>query len=229
MGDPKKSRRKFQRPGHPWRAERIASEGELVNTYGLKNKKEVWRTQTLLKRFKNQAKKLIAATGTQAEIERTQLIGKLARLGLVSPQAGVDDVLGLPLSALLDRRLQTLVHRKNLATSTLHARQLISHEHIAVAGKTISAPGYIVPLAEEPGINYVQTSALQKPDHPARAQPNKAPGPITTPTEKTDAEKNMSATPDKKTQSSNHKHAGQKGNRPTRTNNTHKPKPKRQE
>ncbi len=39
MGQPRKSRKKYNTPPHPWNAERIKNENKLMTKYGLKNKK----------------------------------------------------------------------------------------------------------------------------------------------------------------------------------------------
>ena len=39
MGDPRKQRKKFSGPQHPWNKARIDEEKVLLTTYGLKNKK----------------------------------------------------------------------------------------------------------------------------------------------------------------------------------------------
>src|SRR5207244_4104913 len=75
LGDPKFSRAKFERPSHPWEAERIKAENELLKKYGLKNKKELWRSQYVLRRFRQRARELQARVRTgdkQAEKEREQ-------------------------------------------------------------------------------------------------------------------------------------------------------------
>ena len=41
MGQPRKSRKKYNTPPHPWNAERIKNENKLMTKYGLKNKKEM--------------------------------------------------------------------------------------------------------------------------------------------------------------------------------------------
>ena len=38
MGQPRKSRKKYNTPPHPWNAERIKNENKLMTKYGLKNK-----------------------------------------------------------------------------------------------------------------------------------------------------------------------------------------------
>ena len=42
MGQPRKSRKKYNTPPHPWNAERIKNENKLMTKYGLKNKKEIF-------------------------------------------------------------------------------------------------------------------------------------------------------------------------------------------
>src|SRR5439155_73214 len=72
------------RPSHPWEAERIKAENELLKKYGLKNKKELWRSQYVLRRFRQRARELQARVRTgdkQAEKEREQLLRRLGRLG----------------------------------------------------------------------------------------------------------------------------------------------------
>ena len=48
MGQPRKSRKKYNTPPHPWNAERIKNENKLMTKYGLKNKKEIWKADTLV-------------------------------------------------------------------------------------------------------------------------------------------------------------------------------------
>ncbi|MDO8661186.1 MAG: 30S ribosomal protein S4 [Candidatus Woesearchaeota archaeon] len=168
MGDPRKIRRKFSRPLQPWRTDRITSENKLVKEYGLKNKSEIWKAQSMLAAFTNKAKNLVAATGKQADTERVQLMTRLARIGLVQLGGGLDDVLGLNLQNVLNRRLQTIVLKKGLAKTPTQARQFIIHEHITIGNKKITAPGYIVNVSEEPHLAFVGTSVLIRPDHPAR-------------------------------------------------------------
>src|SRR3989442_12588319 len=63
LGDPKFSRAKFERPSHPWEAERIKTENELLKKYGLKNKQELWRSQYVLRRFREHAPGVQAPVG----------------------------------------------------------------------------------------------------------------------------------------------------------------------
>ena len=182
MGDTRRFRKIFARPFKPWDETRIAEEKTLLKTYGLKNKKEIWKAEAMLRRFKAQAKELIATKGLQAEIEKGQLLGRLASLGLTSQNADLDTVLGLTINNLLDRRLQTLVYNKKLTRSPDQARQFIVHKHIIIRGKKIAVPSYLVRKDEEDTITYSPESSLSNEIHPERA-----PKKIETPTD-TDAE-----------------------------------------
>ncbi len=183
MGDPKFSRAKFERPSHPWEAERIKTENELLKKYGLKNKKELWRSQFTLRRFRQRARELQARVRTgdkQAEKEREQLLRRLGRLGLL-PLEGttLDDVLGLDVEALLSRRLQTLTFLKGLAFTPRQARQFIVHGHVSVSGRRVTIPGYLVPRQEENVIIYDERSPIANDLHPVRqaaAPPAPSPG-----------------------------------------------------
>ena len=84
MGSPKKQRKKFSAPSHPWQKERILKEQELVREYGLKRKYEIWKMSSILKNFTIQAKNLITTKTTQSEKERSQLLKKLSSLGLIT-------------------------------------------------------------------------------------------------------------------------------------------------
>lgn len=172
MGDPKFSRAKYERPSHPWQAERIKAENELLKKYGLKNKKELWRSQFVLRRFRQRARELQARLRTgdiQAEKERKELLARLGRLGLLPVEGtSLDDVLALDVEAVLSRRLQTLAFLKGLAFTPRQARQFIVHGHVSVGSRRVTVPGYIVPRAEEPVIAYDERSELANELHPSR-------------------------------------------------------------
>lgn len=156
MGDPKKTRKKYHKPSHPWQKERIEEEKIILREYGLKNKKEIWKSDSLLRNFKNQVKKLIAATSQQAEKEKNQLLRKLQNLDLIKRTAMIDDVLGLTLKDIMNRRLQTIVYKKGLAGTINQARQFIVHKHITLDDKKISAPSYLVLKNEEDKLGLVE-------------------------------------------------------------------------
>jgi small subunit ribosomal protein S4 len=93
--------------------------------------------------------------------EQQILLTKLHKLGLISEKANLDDVLGLELPNLLERRLQTLVFRKGFATTLKQSRQFIVHGHIAIGGTKIAWPSMIVPTHLEGEINFYDKSAVK--------------------------------------------------------------------
>src|SRR3989344_5007740 len=135
MGAPKKTRRKYETPRHPWLSSRIESETEIQNNYALKNKREIWKMKSLLRKYTSQAKNLANIKTEQDKKEKEQLIKKLFRMGLVSSTATLDDVLNLSVKDFLDRRLQTLTFKQKLARTMKQARQFITHNHILVNNK----------------------------------------------------------------------------------------------
>ncbi len=149
MGDPRKQRKSYDTPSHPWRKDRIEKEKELVRKYGLKNKKDIWKAESKLRQIRRIARNLLSSHGEQAEKEETQLMTKLQKLGLLKGEADLDSVLGLTIEDILERRLQSLVHRKGLARSPKQARQLVVHGHIRVGGRRIKSPSYLVPVEQE--------------------------------------------------------------------------------
>lgn len=168
MGDPRHSKKSYQKPTHPWQKERIVSEQGLSREYGVKNKRELWKMQGFLRNFGDQAKKLIAATGDQAEKERKQLMARLLKYGLVDASATLDTVLSLTTRDIMERRLQTQVYKKGLARTPRQARQFITHCHVMVAGTMVTSPSYLVLVSEETQIEIVPQSALADPEHPER-------------------------------------------------------------
>ncbi|MBN2250713.1 MAG: 30S ribosomal protein S4 [Candidatus Altiarchaeota archaeon] len=148
MGDPKRRRRRYSRPKHPWRAERITEEKEIQRKYGLKNKSEIWRARSSMARFRQQARSLLASTGENVEKEKKQLLDKLNKLGILESRS-LDDVLALTVEDLLERRLQTFVYKKGLANTPKQARQLVVHGHVYIGAKKVNVPRYPVPQDEE--------------------------------------------------------------------------------
>lgn len=168
MGSPKKQRKKFSKPPHPWQKERILAEQEIVKEYGLNRKYELWKMNSILKNFTHQAKNLVTAKTPQIEKEKKQLLAKLLSLNLMGKDAKIEDVLSLTLKDVMERRLQTLVYRKKMANSIRQARQFIVHEHIALGDKTVTAPSYLVLLEEENSLQFAQKSPITNPEHPMR-------------------------------------------------------------
>ena len=162
MGDPKKPRKKWESPKHPWIKERLQREIELVGKYGLKNKREVWRAETLARKLRHQARALLALPEDERAKAGRALLDRLYKMGLVEKNATVDDILGLTASHILERRLQTIVYKKGLAKTIYQARQMIVHGHIAIAGRRVTSPGYLVSREEEKLVDYAPGSPFKE-------------------------------------------------------------------
>jgi small subunit ribosomal protein S4 len=162
LGDPKKPRKQYSRPRSPWRADQLAQELYLLGTFGLRNKRELWKTQTQLSSFRKQARTLLAATQTVRLREEKKLLDSLRRKGLIGEEATLDDILSLTVEDMLARRLQSMVFKKGMSLSPLHARQLIVHGHVSVGGRIITIPGYEVGSQEEGTLVLVAGAAAKE-------------------------------------------------------------------
>jgi len=169
MGDPKKQRKKYSKPLKMWDSDRIKRENILVKDYGLKNKKEIWKLNHVLKKYQMQAKRLLASEGKQELIEKKQLMDKLSSLGIIKQSDDLNTILGLSVKDFLNRRLQSVVFTKKMARSLKQARQMVTHEHVSIAGNKITIPSYLVSIEEEDTVVYAPNSSFKKDDHPERA------------------------------------------------------------
>ncbi len=149
MGDPKKQRRSYSKPRILWNIERIEREKGLVKKYGLKNMRELWRVESLLRSFRRRARMLMTAKTTHAEKEKSELLGRLATLNVLKKDAVIEDVLTLNVEDLLGRRFQTIVQKKGLANTPKQARQFIIHGHVTVGGNKVTSPSYLIRVNEE--------------------------------------------------------------------------------
>jgi len=139
-------------PKRPYEKERIDSELMLIGTYGLKNKKEVWRVQYVLARIRKAARDLLTLPVDHPKriFEGEALIKRMLRIGVLGKdQLKLDYVLGLTVKQFLDRRLQTIVFSKSKYAKSIHeARSLIFEKKIAInrgnRRQTITIPSYIV-------------------------------------------------------------------------------------
>lgn len=157
MGDPKKLRKRYKRPKQTFSKQRIEEEKGLLNKYGLKSMREIWKAETEINRIRNQAKKLIVKPEAQKEF-----FNRLIKTGLIKTGSTIDDVLALTKEQLLERRLQTILFRKGLAKTIKEARQLITHKKVKIADSVVNIPGYIVKLNEEDKISLVQKKEKRK-------------------------------------------------------------------
>jgi len=162
MGHPKKPRKQYDTPSHPWNADRIKEENRLAAKYGLKNKKEIWKADSKVKRFRRDARILLGMDPEEAKVETEQLLNHLVRTGILSPNAKLEEVLDLNVEDVLRRRLQSLVHKRGLSHTANEARQFVVHGHIAIDGKKINAPGHIVDKADEENIGFYPGSPVAR-------------------------------------------------------------------
>lgn len=148
----------YEKPKRPFDKARIDEESQIKKEFGLKNKKEIWKAESEINSTREKAKRLIPAS----EEEQQEFFQRLKKMGL-----GVDsihDALSLDKKDYLNRRLQTVVHKKGLANSIKHARQLTTHKKVLVNGKKLNRPSYIVPTELESTIEVVKPKNPKKVD-----------------------------------------------------------------
>ncbi len=155
MGDPKRLDRKYDVPRMKWNKQKIRTDKQLFEEYGLRRKKELWKAETEVRNFRKRARLLLAGRVDDYSTRKDELLNKLVRLGIFTKEHKIEDVLKLSLTDYLDRRLQTLVFRKGLALTPSQARQIITHGHIAINGKVRKVPGSIINANES--ISYSNT------------------------------------------------------------------------
>jgi len=168
MGDPKTSRRVWQKPKRPLNYDLIMDELKTLGTFGLKTKRELWKTQTELSRVRLQARSLLALRQDERERKEPILMQSLSKIGLVNEDSTLDDVLNLQVTDLLSRRLQTIAQRKLYFKTPYQARQAIVHGHIMIGDSVVTIPSYIVKTEEEAKIRLISESrfneTLSKPE-----------------------------------------------------------------
>ena len=148
MGDPKKLRKSYRRPRRIWNSDQLSSELYIIGSYGLRNKRELWKAQTKVANFRNQARKLLALTLEERQEKESLLLSFLNRLGLANTSS-LDDILNLKIEDILERRLQTIVMRKMGIKSPFQARQVVVHGHVSVGNQKVNLPGYLVKKQDE--------------------------------------------------------------------------------
>lgn len=162
MGDPKYPRRVWKKPKRPLNYELKMEELKTLGTFGLKTKRELWKAHTELSRMRHQARSLLAL-GQEIRQEREPILMRsLARIGLVSTEASLDDVLNLQVTDLLARRLQTIVMKKFELKTPYQARQVVVHGHIMIGDRIVNIPSYVVELEEEDGIRINPASSIKE-------------------------------------------------------------------
>jgi len=159
MGGLKKPKKKYLagKPKKIWNKQLLLEELQLVGEYGLRNKKELWLARAHLKRITRRARSLLSMTAEERAPLEMPFKERLYKMGFIEdPNVPLDRILSLDVRAVLERRLQTMVYRMGLAKSIHHARQLIVHGHVLVAGRRMSSPGFLVPRELEDKISLAQ-------------------------------------------------------------------------
>src|SRR5712692_6003094 len=147
MGDyPKNSRKMWRRPKRPLNYDLLNEELYVLGTFGLKNKRELWKAHTELSRNKKEP----------------TLIKSLARIGLVKENSTLDDVLNLKVTDLLSRRLQTVIQKKASIKSPYLARQTVVHGHVMIGERVVTVPSYTVTIEEENRVHLAPEVDLAK-------------------------------------------------------------------
>jgi len=168
MGDPKTPRRIWKKPKRPLNYDLMMDELKTLGTFGLKSKRELWKTQTELSRVRLQARSLLALRQEDRERKEPILIQSLSKIGLVDQNSTLDDVLNLQVNDLLSRRLQTIAQRKLFFKTPYQARQAIVHGHVMIGDGVVTIPSYIVKTEEEAKIRLIPESrfneTLSKPE-----------------------------------------------------------------
>jgi len=132
-----------------WTSDQLSAELYLVGTYGLRNKRELWKAQTEVARLRNQARALLSLSAEARSDKETQLLNFLNRIGIVNEYETLEDILNLKIEDLLERRLQNIIMRKTGNKSPYFSRQLVVHRHVSIGNRFINLPGYLVKKNEE--------------------------------------------------------------------------------
>ena len=163
----------YETPNHPFQGERIAEEGDLLGRYGLANKEELWRAQSELRDYRREARRLLGEA--QGDVDAageagSDFMGRLQRIGVLDDEEGLDDVLSLDVTDILERRLQTVAYRNGVGNTPKQSRQFIVHGHVTVDSARVNTPSYTVEVAEEDRVAFDDTSPLADELHPERAE-----------------------------------------------------------
>ncbi|MDH3677491.1 MAG: 30S ribosomal protein S4 [Nitrosopumilus sp.] len=158
MGDPKYPRKAWRKPKRPLNYDLKMEELKTLGTFGLRTKKELWKAHTRLSSVRHQARSLLALQQDVREEKEPILMKSLVKIGLVSGDSTLDDVLNLEVTDLLTRRFQTLVFKKFGFTTPYQARQAVVHGHIMIGDRVVNIPSYIVTTEEEKNIQFTPES-----------------------------------------------------------------------
>jgi len=174
MGDPKYPRKVWRKPKRPLNYELKMDELKTLGTFGLRTKRELWKAHTELSRVRHQARSLLALRQEIREEKEPILMKSLTRIGLVSSDATLDDVLNLNVDDLLSRRLQTIVSKKLGFKTPYQARQAVIHGHIMIGDRKIDIPSYTVTVEEENNVHFDPESKIPEMLEKTKTEPETA-------------------------------------------------------
>ncbi len=150
----KRKKKLYSNPKKPFDKPRIDEEKKIIEEFGLKNKKEIWKAEAKVKLAREKARNLIKSPREKQKI----LFEQLKEIGIKVDS--LTDAFALETKNFLERRLQTIVFKKGLANTIKEARQKIVHRKILVDGEVINKPSYPVPVKIE---NKITIKNLKKP------------------------------------------------------------------
>mmetsp|Transcript_16430 Transcript_16430/g.36275 ORF Transcript_16430/g.36275 Transcript_16430/m.36275 type:complete len:190 (+) Transcript_16430:22-591(+) len=148
-------------PRRPYEKERLDQELKLCGKYGLKSKREIWRTQLILTKIRKAARELLTLDEKDPRrvFEGQALLKRMVRYGLLAEdEMTLDAILQLTTQKFLERRLQTKVFAQGLAKSIHHARILIAQRHIRVGKQMVTVPSFLVRSDSEKHVAFTHTS-----------------------------------------------------------------------
>merc|ERR1719399_807876 len=148
-------------PRRAYDKERLDHELKMIGTYGLKNKREIWRCSLILSKVRSVARNLLTMDekDNRRIFEGQALMRRMIRYGILDEdKQRLDYVLALKVEDFLERRLQTLVYKRGLAKSIHHARVLIKQKHIRVERQIVDVPSFMVRVESQPHIEFSVSS-----------------------------------------------------------------------
>lgn len=172
MGAPKRNRKQYEKPKDIWNLQRISSDGALIEEFGLKNMRELWKIQTEMSRIRRNVRTLLSGSSAQNASVQEQMLTRLSKYGIATKDSTLDNLLDLKEAAFLSRRLQTIVLKRGMAKTAKQARQIIVHGFVSINGKRVNRPGYLVDIEEEKHIGFYKPIDLgakppKEPEAPA--------------------------------------------------------------